>query len=172
MKLIFATPDGKILGAQVVGEEGVARRMDVIAMAIQKGATVFDLEEAELCYAPQFGAAKDPVNLAGMVAANVLRGDAPVVHWEDIERSPAAVLDVRSPEEFDTGHAPGAINIPLEDLRSRLKELPSDCEVLSYCAFGQRSYYATRILRLNGYRARNVSGGMALRKMLREPAAE
>ena len=160
MKLLFSAGDGKILGAQAVGEEGVEKRMDVIAMAIQKGATVFDLEEAELCYAPQFGGAKDPVNLAGMIAANALRGDSPVAHWEDAESPQSYVLDVRDPEEFAVGHAEGATNIPLPLLRKRMGELPQDKEILTYCLVGQRSYYASRALRLNGFPARNISGGI------------
>ena len=160
MKLIFSTKDGKVLGAQAVGEEGVEKRIDVIAMAIQKGATVFDLEEAELCYAPQFGAAKDPVNMAGMIAANALRGDAPVAHWADAKSPQSYVLDVREPEEFALGHVEGATNIPLNSLRDRMSELPRDREILAYCAVGQRSYYAARALRLNGFPARNVSGGI------------
>ena len=160
MKLIFSTKDGKVLGAQAVGEEGVEKRIDTIAMAIQRGSTVFDLEEAELCYAPQFGAAKDPVNVAGMIAANVMRGDAPVAHWKDAAGSQALILDVREPSEFNMGHLEGAINIPLNSLRSRMNELPRDREILVYCAVGQRSYYAARALRLNGFNARNISGGM------------
>jgi len=160
MKLIFSTEDGKILGAQAVGEEGVEKRIDVIAMAIQKGATVFDLEEAELCYAPQFGAAKDPVNIAGMIAANVLRGYAPVAHWADVESSQSYLLDVREPQEFALDHVEGAVNIPLHSLRGKMSELPRDKEILVYCAVGQRSYYASRALRLNGFQARNISGGM------------
>jgi NADPH-dependent 2,4-dienoyl-CoA reductase/sulfur reductase-like enzyme/rhodanese-related sulfurtransferase len=160
MKLIFSTEDGKVLGAQAVGEEGVDKRIDVIAMAIQKGATVYDLEEAELCYAPQFGAAKDPVNIAGMIAANALRGDAPVAHWAEAKSPQSYVLDVREPEEFDSGHADGATNIPLHSLRDRMSELPRDREILVYCAVGQRSYYASRALRLNGFPARNISGGI------------
>ncbi len=160
MKLVFSTEGGKILGAQAVGEEGVEKRIDVIAMAIQKGATVFDLEEAELCYAPQFGAAKDPVNIAGMIAANALRGDAPVAHWADVTPSESYVLDVREPHEFNLGHVEGANNIPLHMLRGSMSELPHDREVLVYCAVGQRSYYASRALRLNGFSARNISGGM------------
>jgi len=160
MKLIFATEDGKILGAQAVGEEGVEKRIDVIAMAIQKGATVFDLEEAELCYAPQFGAAKDPVNIAGMIAANALRGDAPVAHWADVSSPQAYVLDVREPQEFRLGHIKGAYNIPLHSLRDRVSEMPRDREILVYCAVGQRSYYASRALRLNGFSAKNISGGI------------
>ena len=160
MKLIFSTEDGKILGAQAVGEEGVEKRIDVVAAAIQKGATVFDLEEAELCYAPQFGAAKDPVNIAGMIAANALRGDAPVAHWADVRSSQPYVLDVREPQEFALGHIEGAHNIPLHLLRGKMSELPRDREILVYCAVGQRSYYASRALRLNGFSAKNISGGI------------
>ncbi|MDH4068032.1 MAG: FAD-dependent oxidoreductase [Dehalococcoidia bacterium] len=160
MKLIFSTEDGKILGAQAIGEEGVEKRVDVIAMAIQKGATVFDLEEAELCYTPQFGAAKDPVNIAGMIAANALRGDAPVAHWADVRPLQSYVLDVREPDEFDLDHVEGASNIPLHSIRGRMSELPRDREILVYCAAGQRSYYASRVLRLNGFPAKNISGGM------------
>ena len=160
MKLIFSVKDGRILGAQAVGEEGVEKRIDAIAMAIQQRSTVFDLEEAEMCYAPQFGTAKDPVNVAGMIAANVLRGDAPVAHWKDTFESKALILDVREPGEFKMGHAEGAINIPLNSLRVRMNELPRDREILVYCAVGQRSYYASRALRLHGFNARNISGGM------------
>ncbi|MDD1652734.1 MAG: FAD-dependent oxidoreductase [Methanomicrobiales archaeon] len=160
IKLIFSTKDGKVLGAQAVGEEGVEKRIDAIAMALQRGSTVFDLEEAELCYAPQFGTAKDPVNVAGMIAANVMRGDAPVAHWKDVFEYKALILDVREPGEFKMGHAEGAVNIPLNSLRPRMHELPRDREILVYCAVGQRSYYASRALRLHGFNARNISGGM------------
>lgn len=160
MKLIFSTQDGKILGAQAVGEEGVEKRIDVISMAIQQGGTVFDLEEAELCYAPQFGAAKDPVNVAGMIAANALRGDAPVAHWSDMRQTASQILDVRELDEYSRAHFEGATNIPLHMLRERMPELPRDRELLVYCGVGQRSYYASRALRLNGFRARNMSGGI------------
>jgi NADPH-dependent 2,4-dienoyl-CoA reductase/sulfur reductase-like enzyme/rhodanese-related sulfurtransferase len=160
IKLLFSPADGKILGAQAVGEEGVEKRIDVISMAIQKGSTVFDLEEAEMCYAPQFGSAKDPVNMAGMVAANVLRGDSPVAHWNNLDPSRYFVVDVREPFEFKAGHFEGAVNIPLPTLRSRLGEIPKDKPVSVYCAAGQRSYYATRILIQNGYQVKNISGGM------------
>jgi len=160
IKLIFSLRDGTVLGAQAVGEEGVDKRIDVIAMAIQRGSTVYDLEQAELCYAPQFGAAKDPVNIAGMIAANVLRGDAPVAHWEEDALQQSCIIDVREPGEFALGHIEGAINIPLGVLRDRMEELPRDREILCYCAVGQRSYYASRALRQNGFKARNISGGM------------
>lgn len=161
MKLIFSKKDGRILGFQAVGKKGAVRRTDVIAMAVQKGGTVFDLEEAELCYAPQFGSAKDPVNIAGMIAANVLRGDVDVVHAQDMDNPPenVLVLDVREPFEFRRGHIPGAIHIPLGALRHRMKELPKDREIWAYCYVGQRSYLAARALRQYGYRAKNLSGG-------------
>jgi rhodanese-related sulfurtransferase len=160
MKLIFAPEDGRVLGAQAIGREGTEKRIDVIAMAIQRNATVFDLEEAELCYAPQYGAAKDPVNLAGMIAANVLRGDVGQARWEDIGAADAFLLDVRDPSEYAEGRLDGAVNIPLNDLRAHLSELPAEGEIWAYCRSGQRSYYASRILQLNGFNVKNLPGGM------------
>ena len=160
IKLLFSPLDGKILGAQAVGETGVEKRIDVISMAIQKGGTVYDLEEAEMCYAPQFGSAKDPINFAGMIAANALRGDSPLTHWQGLDKSQYFLLDVREPVEYAGGHVEGATNIPLPTLRSRLKELPKDREIAVYCGVGQRSYYATRILKLNGFNVKNISGGI------------
>ena len=162
LKLIFSVPDGRILGAQAIGQEGVEKRIDVIATAIQFNGSVHDLAEAELCYAPQFGAAKDPVNLAGMLAQNVLNGDMPVASWQALEtRDPAqeVLVDVREPEEFARGHIDGAINLPLSQMRQRYAELPLDQAVLVYCGVGQRAYFATRFLLQHGYRARNLSGG-------------
>jgi rhodanese-related sulfurtransferase len=126
-------------------------------------ATVYDLEEAELCYAPQFGSAKDPVNFAGMVAADVLRGDMPLAHWESVDG--AFLLDVREPVELAVENVPGAVNIPMGQLRSRLGELPRDREICVICRSAQRAYYATRILLQNGFKAKNVSGGMLSRAM-------
>jgi NADPH-dependent 2,4-dienoyl-CoA reductase/sulfur reductase-like enzyme/rhodanese-related sulfurtransferase len=159
LKLLFSVPDGRILGAQAVGFEGVEKRIDVIATAIQFNGTVHDLAEAELCYAPQFGAAKDPVNLAGMLAENVLNGDMPVADWLELERTDAMVLDVREAAEFAQGHIPRAINLPLSQMRSRYPELPKDRVLWISCSVGQRAYYATRFLAQHGYRARNLSGG-------------
>jgi NADPH-dependent 2,4-dienoyl-CoA reductase/sulfur reductase-like enzyme/rhodanese-related sulfurtransferase len=156
IKLMFQPSDGRLLGAQATGEEGVARRIDVISMAIQRGSTVFDLEEAELCYAPQFGAAKDPVNLAGMIAANVVRGDLPLGRWGALGEH---VVDVRSEQEFARGAIPGARNIPLEQLRGRLDEIPENEDVWLYCQVGQRAYYATRLLLQHGRRPKNLPGG-------------
>jgi len=159
LKLLFRKSDGLVLGAQAVGEEGVARRIDVIATAIQMKATVFDLEEVELCYAPQYGAAKDPVNMAGMIAANVVRNDAQIAPWNELDSTGAFLLDVRQPSEFDAGSIPGSVNIPLGQMRSRLGELPTDREIWINCGVGQRAYYACRILSQHGLQARNLSGG-------------
>ncbi len=167
LKLLFSPEDGRILGAQAVGREGVEKRIDVISMAIQDGASVFDLEEAELCYAPQFGAAKDPVNMAGMIASNVLRGDTSLADWESLPNTDALLVDVRQPEEFAAGHIESAINIPLPQLRSRLNDLPRDREIWLNCGVGQRSYYAQRILLQHGFKARNLSGGFSTYKSFR-----
>lgn len=163
LKVIFRTSDGRLLGAQAVGQDGVERRIDVLAMAIQMGATVYDLEESELCYAPPFGSAKDPVNFAGMVAANVLRDDMPLTHWPSV--GDGFLLDVRNPPELEAENLQGAVNIPLPELRSRLDELPRDREIPVFCRSAQRSYFATRILLQNGFKARNISGGMLSRSM-------
>lgn len=159
LKLIFNRQDGRVVGAQAVGKGGVDKRIDVISMAIQKGATVFDLEEAELCYAPQFGSAKDPVNIAGMIAANVMRGDSSLAHWETALDGDALILDVRDPVEYKGGHVEGARNLPLDQVRDSLNELPRDREILAYCYVGQRSYYAARALSQYGFNVRNISGG-------------
>ena len=170
LKLIFRRDDGRLVSAQAVGREGVERRVDVISMAIQKGGTVFDLEEAELCYAPQFGSAKDPINMAGMVAANVVRGDARIAHWEDLERASALVLDVRDLSEYQEGHIAGAAHIPLDDLRRRMSELPRDRDIWSYCYVGQRSYYASRALLQQGFKTRSFSGGYKTFLQFKPPA--
>ena len=159
VKLLFRKTDGLILGAQAIGEEGVERRIDVIAMAIQKGGTVFDLEEAELCYAPQYGGAKDPVNLAGMAAANVIRGDVVLAAWPELAQTTAFLLDVRDASEFQEGSIDGALNIPLAQLRDRIAELPRDREIWINCGVGQRAYYACRLLSQYGFPVRNLSGG-------------
>jgi NADPH-dependent 2,4-dienoyl-CoA reductase/sulfur reductase-like enzyme/rhodanese-related sulfurtransferase len=164
LKVIFRKSDGRLLGAQALGQDGVEKRIDALAMAIQMGATVYDLEEAELCYAPPFGSAKDPVNFAGMVPADVLRGDMPLCHWDAVEGG--FLLDVRNPQELAVEHVAGVVNIPLPDLRARLGELPRDREILLICRSAQRAYYATRILLQNGFKARNISGGMLSRSML------
>lgn len=167
LKLLFAVPDGRILGAQAVGVEGVEKRIDVIATAIQMGGTVYDLAEAELCYAPQFGGAKDPVNLAGMIAVNHLDGLMPLADWQALDRTGAVVLDVRDDDEYAAGHAEGAIHIPLAELRGRHHELPRERPIAVCCGVGQRAYYATRFLAQRGYRAATLSGGYATYRALR-----
>ena len=166
IKVLFRQSDGRLLGAQAVGLDGVDKRIDALAMAIQLGATIYDLEEAELCYAPQFGSAKSPVNFAGMVAADVLRGDMPLCHWNGSESG--VYLDVRHSAELAIESLPGAVNIPLDQLRARLDELPRDREIHVVCRSGQRAYYATRILLQNGFKVRNVAGGMMSRENLVE----
>jgi len=169
LKVLFHPETGKVLGAQAVGGAGVDKRIDVLAVAIQAGMTVFDLEEMELAYAPQFGSAKDPINMAGFVAGGLLRGEHPQVDVEEFLATPAVerpfLLDVRTPKEFASGHIPGAVNIPVDDLRSRLVELPHDREIAAYCQVGQRGYLATRILRQKGYSASNIGGGYTTYKL-------
>jgi NADPH-dependent 2,4-dienoyl-CoA reductase/sulfur reductase-like enzyme/rhodanese-related sulfurtransferase len=158
MKFLFRKSDGRLLGAQALGEDGVDKRISALAGLLQMGATIYDLEESELCYAPQYGSAKDPVNFSGMIAADVLRGDMPICHWHDIEEG--VVLDVREPFELAVERFTGAVNIPLGELRGRLDELPRDQTIYVFCRSGQRSYYATRLLLQNGFDARNIPGGM------------
>lgn len=160
LKLLFDPADGRILGAQAVGAAGVDKRMDVLAVALRAGLTVFDLEDLELSYAPPYGSAKDPVNMAGFVASNLLRGDA--AQWELEELATpgdALLLDVRMPVEFAQGTIPGSVNFPVDDLRERLAELPKDRELRIFCQVGLRGYVACRMLSQLGYRCRNLSGG-------------
>jgi NADPH-dependent 2,4-dienoyl-CoA reductase/sulfur reductase-like enzyme/rhodanese-related sulfurtransferase len=163
LKLLFEPDSGRILGAQAVGGAGVDKRIDVLAVAIQAGMTVFDLEELELCYAPQFGSAKDAVNMAGFVAAGLARGDHPQLAIESLlMRAPAErpwLLDVRTPSEFQAGHIPGAVNIPVDELRARLDEIPRGQSLAAYCQVGMRGYLATRILLQQGFDVVNLSGG-------------
>ena len=163
LKLIFDPATGKILGAQAVGGAGVDKRIDVLAVAIQAGMTVYDLEEMELSYAPQFGSAKDPINMAGFVASGLLRGDHPQMDVEVVLSAPDGqrpfLVDVRTPEEFGKGSIPGAVNIPVDELRARVNEFPRDREIAVYCQVGQRGYFATRTLQQKGFKAANIGGG-------------
>lgn len=168
LKILFQPGTGKLLGAQAVGGAGVDKRIDVLAVALQAGMTVFDLEEVELSYAPQFGSAKDPVNMAGFVAAGLLRGDHPQRDVEDVIQSVNErpfLLDVRTAAEFAAGHIPGAVNIPVDELRARLAEVPKGRPVVAYCQVGMRGYLATRILLQNGYDATNLGGGYTTYRM-------
>lgn len=158
LKLLFSPEDGCVLGAQAVGSLGVDKRIDVLATAIQAHMSVFDLEEAELAYAPPYGAAKDAVNMAAFVAANALRGDVDVVHADAVPED-MVLLDVRTPGEFAAGHVPGALNIPVDDLRGRLAEVPRGKALAVYCGVGLRAYVACRILDQEGFKTANLSGG-------------
>jgi NADPH-dependent 2,4-dienoyl-CoA reductase/sulfur reductase-like enzyme/rhodanese-related sulfurtransferase len=159
LKLLF-TREGRILGAQIVGQDGVDKRIDVLATAMQAGLTVYDLQELELSYAPPYGSAKDPVNFAGFVASNLLRGETRVVHADALPKD-ALLIDVREPVEYEAGAVPGARLMPLGKIRDRLSELPRDRDIVVYCAVGIRGYIAERILRQRGFRAWNLSGGYA-----------
>jgi NADPH-dependent 2,4-dienoyl-CoA reductase/sulfur reductase-like enzyme/rhodanese-related sulfurtransferase len=171
LKILFHPETGKLLGAQAVGGAGVDKRIDVLAVAIQADMTVFDLEEMELAYSPQYGSAKDPINMAGFVAGGMLRGDHPQVDVETVLATPVdqrpLVLDVRTSQEFSAGNIPGAVNISVDDLRSRLDELPRDREIAVCCQVGQRGYLATRILRQRGFSASNIGGGYKTYKLFR-----
>ncbi len=169
IKLLFSNTDGKLLGAQIAGYDGVDKRMDVLSTAMRAGMTVSDLETLELSYAPPFSSAKDPVNIAGYTANNILKGDSVVFHWDEVDRIDTfkdILLDVREPDEFQLGSIPGAINIPLDKLRDRLAELPKDKTIYVFCQVGLRGYLASRILIQRGYKSvKNLSGGYKLYTM-------
>lgn len=162
LKLLFDPETGKILGAQAVGKDGVDKRIDVIATAIKGGLTVRDLRDLELSYAPPYSSAKDPVNMAGYVACNLMDGKSESVQWheiDDIVAEGGTLIDVRQPKELEAGFIPGAKNIPLPELRDRLEELPKDETVYVNCQVGLRGYLANRILIENGFEVKNLDGG-------------
>ncbi len=161
IKLLFAPESGQLYGAQVVGYEGVDKRLDVLATAIRFRKTVFNLMDLELAYAPPFSSAKDPVNIAGYTAANIINQDVDAMSWDQLESHPHSFyLDVREPIEVELGTLPGAVNIPLHELRGRLGELPKDKEIIVTCQVGLRAYIASRILLQNGFtKVKNLSGG-------------
>ncbi len=162
VKIVFTPDTGKVLGAQAIGADGADKRVDVLATAIAAGMTVYDLEHLELCYAPPFGSAKDPVNVVGMVGANLLRGDHRGFQTDDLATmalDKAMLLDVRTPTEHEAGHIPGSVLIPVDELRPRMAELPRDREILIYCQQGLRGYVAQRQLVQKGFIVRNLVGG-------------
>jgi rhodanese-related sulfurtransferase len=163
LKLIFAKSDGQILGAQIVGSQGVDKRIDDIAGVIRRQGTIYDLQELELAYAPPFSSAKDPVNMAGYVAENIINGDVQTIHWHElikIQANDVCIVDVRTEEERKGKFIPGSIHIPIDDLRSRLSELPQDKDIVVYCEIGLRGYLAYRILTQHGFkRVKSLSGG-------------
>jgi len=165
LKLIYEVPNGKILGAQAVGGPGTEKRIDVISTIIKFNGTVYDLEDLELTYAPPYGSAKDPVNMAGFVASNVLKGDHPIWHWDEIDEvknNNSFLLDVRTKDEFDVGTIEGAINISDLELRDKLIEIPKDKDIYVFCEVGFRGYLASRLLIQKGYNVKNLSGGYKL----------
>ena len=170
IKTIFEKDTGKILGVQIVGNDGVDKRCDVFATAIRAGMTAKDLTELELCYAPPFGSAKDPVNMAGYVIENMMNGLVKTFHWHDIDKiskdPDAFLLDTRTPMEYMAGTIPGFINIPLDSLRDHLDQIPKDKTIYVTCQIGLRGYIAARILAQNGYDVYNLSGGYRLYKTI------
>lgn len=163
IKINFSLSDGKLLGAQVVGYDGVDKRIDLFAQVIKKGGTIYDLQEVEHAYAPPYSSAKDPVNMAGFVAENILKGRINVIHWNEIadwDRKEVLIIDTRTQDEYNFGHIAGAINIPVDELRGRLSDIPKEKTIILYCAVGLRGYIAGRILKQHGYeKVYNLSGG-------------
>ncbi|MDD4005180.1 MAG: FAD-dependent oxidoreductase [Elusimicrobiaceae bacterium] len=171
IKLLFSPDGGKLLGAQAVGMEGADKRLDVIAAVMQAGGTIYDLLDAQMCYAPPYGSAKDPVNIAAMTAENILAGLVNPVYPTDLDRLAADknffLLDVRTPEEYLTGSLPGATNIALSVLRGRLPELPRGKTIVTLCSRGKMSYFAARLLMQEGFRTLNLNGGYSLYKQIK-----
>lgn len=163
VKVNFSPLTGKLLGAQVVGKEGADKRIELFSEVIKKGGTIYDLMDLEHAYAPPYSSAKDPVNMAGFVADNILKGKMKIAQWRDIGKinlAKTTLLDVRTSEECSEGYINGAMNIPLDELRSRIKEIPKEKDVLIYCAVGLRGYIASRILAQYGFsNVLNLSGG-------------
>lgn len=161
-KMLFDPQSGKILGAQAVGKDGIDKRIDVMAVAQRAGMTVEQLQHLELTYAPPYGSAKDVINQAAFVANNIIKGDATAIHYDEIDNltEDQILLDVRNPGELESvGYLEGAINIPVDQLRHRMGELPKDKEIVIYCQVGLRGNVAYRQLVNNGYKARNLIGG-------------
>jgi rhodanese-related sulfurtransferase len=163
IKLIFSPQDGRVLGAQIVGMDGVDKRIDVLACAMKAGMTVYDLEELELAYAPPYSSAKDPVNIAGYAAANLLKGDVEQIVWSELpllDPEKDVLIDLRNPHELLLeGTIPGSLHIPLPELRKRMPELDRDKQYVPFCAAGLRSYIAHRVLVQHGFRSRSLAGG-------------
>jgi rhodanese-related sulfurtransferase len=161
IKILMAPDSGKLLGAQVVGYDGVDKRLDVLATALRAGMTVPALQDLELAYAPPYGSAKDPINMAGFIGGNMLRKDIELWYAGEYpeQTRDGTLLDVRSPQEYELWHIPGAINVPLGRLRKSLDQVPRDRPVFCYCKVGFRSYLAYRVLKQNGFNARTLSGG-------------
>lgn len=173
LKLTFSPTDGRLFGAQCVGNNGVDKRIDQIVQIIKQGGTVYDLIKTEQCYAPPFSSAKDPIAIAGYAASNIISGAMPVIDWRklrDTDRSQVLLLDVRTPAEFELGTIEGAVNIPLDDLRERICEIPRNKKIVIFCAVGLRGYLAQRILMGRGYAdVWNLSGGYQIYSLATMP---
>ncbi|MEI6132553.1 MAG: FAD-dependent oxidoreductase [Bacillota bacterium] len=169
IKFIFEKISGKVLGAQITGYDGVDKRCDVIATAIRAGMTVDELADLELCYAPPFSSAKDPVNMAAYVAQNLINGNSKIFHWHDVtdlDLGKVTLLDTRTAGEFDNGTIPGSINIPVDEIRARANEIDKSKPVYAFCGIGLRGYVACRVLTQMGFEAINLSGGYRLWKTI------
>lgn len=163
IKIVFSPADGKLLGAQIVGFDGVDKRTDMLAHILKHGESIYDMQEIEHAYAPPYSSAKDPVNVAGLVAENILSGLVKILHWDEIRNlnlQDTVLIDVRSTEEYALGSIEGSLNIPVDDMRGRLSEISKDKKIIVFCGTGHRSYFAYRILAQNGFtEIRNLSGG-------------
>lgn len=161
LKVLFEKRSGRILGAQIVGYDGVDKRIDVLATAIRANMTAYDLTELDLAYAPPYSSAKDPVNMAGYVIENILTGKVRQIHWDELcpLSGDSVLLDTRTNREYQNGHIENALHIPLDSLRERMRELPQEKTIYVYCQSGLRSYIACRILSQNGFSCANVAGG-------------
>ena len=175
IKILFDPENGKLLGAQIVGFNGVDKRIEMLEQVIQRGGTVYDLTELEHAYAPPYSSAKDPVNMAGFVAENILKGKSKIIQWRELAELPADTIriDVRTRDEHKLGSIPGFINIPVDELREHLDELPKDKLIVVSCAVGLRGYLAYRILVQNGFKnVRNLSGGYKTWSVATAPVKE
>lgn len=175
IKILFDPENGKLLGAQIVGFNGVDKRIEMLEQVIQRGGTIYDLTELEHAYAPPYSSAKDPVNMAGFVAENILKGKSKIIQWRELAELPADTIriDVRTRDEHKLGSIPGFINIPVDELREHLDELPKDKLIVVSCAVGLRGYLAYRILVQNGFKnVRNLSGGYKTWSVATAPVKE
>lgn len=163
IKIVFNPENGKLLGGQIVGFDGVDKRIDMLAHILKHGETIYDMQEIEHAYAPPFSSAKDPVNMAGLVAENIIKGMIKIIHWDEIRNlnlKDVSLIDVRTTEENALGTIEGSLNIPVDELRERLSEIPQNKKIIVFCGTGHRSYFAARILMQNGFSdVFNLSGG-------------
>jgi rhodanese-related sulfurtransferase len=171
IQIAFSPKDGRLLSAQIAGYEGVDKRLDILSSFIKQEKTIYELIEFEQAYAPQYSSAKDPVNMAGFVAENILLERLNIFYWNEVEniKVDGVLVDVRRKDEFEAGHITSSINIPVDEIRGRLNELSKEQNIYIYCEAGLRGYLAQRILKQHGYRnLKNLSGGYQLWKICAE----